>query len=134
MRLVLALACESALVRPDGRMDVTGVFNQLAAPGFPASQDAMTAVFVLEWGPHEAGRQPLRADLLEPSTDKPVLTIQGHTDVDPASGDPPAHTRLVMPLENVVFPIEGRYEFRLTAGGESLPAFSIFLHQAPAQL
>lgn len=127
MRLVLALACEDAQVRPDGRLDVQGVFNQLAAPGFPAAQDRMTAVFVMEWTEEESGRQPLRADLVEAASRKPVLTIQGHTDVERVRGGPPAHTRLVMPVENVVFPVEGRYEFELTAAGARAPAFSIFV-------
>lgn len=127
MRLVLALACEDAHVRPDGRLDIRGVFNQLAAPGFPAAQDRMTAVFVMEWAPEEAGRQPLRADLVEAASGGPVLTIQGHTDVDAGRPGIPAHTRLVMPLENVVFPAEGRYDFHLDAGGAREPAFSIFL-------
>lgn len=127
MRLVLALACENAHVRPDGRLDAEGVFNQLAAPGFPASQDRMTAVFVMEWTAAEAGRQPLRADLVETASGSPVLTIQGHTDVDADARGAPAHTRLVMPLENVVFPVEGRYEFLLTAGAERVAAFSIFV-------
>ncbi|HUG00361.1 MAG TPA: hypothetical protein VML95_00720 [Longimicrobiales bacterium] len=133
MRLVLALACENAQVRPDGRLDVEGVFNQLAAPGFPAAQDRMTAVFVMEWTKGEAGRQPLRADLVEASSGKTVLTIQGHTDVDAAASGPPAHTRLVMPLENVVFPAEGRYDFQLTAGGERGSAFSIFVSGVPGR-
>lgn len=132
MRMVLALACEHAHVRPDGRLDIRGVFNQLAAPAFPASQDRMTAVFVLEWAPEEAGRQPLRADLVETASGKPVLTIQGHTDVDVSRPGIPAHTRLVMPLENVVFPAEGRYEFHFAAGGERVSAFSIFLFVAGA--
>ncbi len=130
MRLVLALACENARVRPDGRLDVEGVFNQLAAPGFPASQDRMTAVFVMEWAADEVGRQPLRADLLEAASGNPVLTIQGHTDVDPGASGAPAHTRLVMPLENVVFPVAGRYDFLLTAGAERVPAVSIFVFGA----
>jgi hypothetical protein len=130
MRLVLALACEDAHVRPDGRLDVRGVFNQLAAPGFPAAQDRMTAVFVMEWTASEAGRQPLRADLVEASSGSAVLTIQGHTDVDPHDRGAPAHTRLVMPLENVVFPVAGRYDFRLNAGGECVAAFSVFVFEA----
>ena len=130
MRLVLALACEHAHVRPDGRLDIRGVFYQLAAPAFPASQDRMTAVFVLEWAAEEAGRQPLRADLVETASGKPVLTIQGHTDVGFSRPGSPAQTRLVMPLENVVFPAEGRYEFRFAAGGERVSAFSIFLFVA----
>lgn len=128
MNLVLSLACEQAGTRPDGKLDVTGIFNELSAPGFPAAQDHMTVVFVLEWSGEERGKQALRADLLDEGG-RTVLTIKGHTQVEPREDGAPAHTRLVMPLENVVFPEPGRYRFRLTAGDTATEAFSIFLHQ-----
>ncbi len=127
MELILACACDDARVRPDGKLDVTGIFNELYAPGFPAVQDRMTVVFVVEWGRDESGRKPLRADLVD-DADRPVLTIQGHTDVD-VRGDEraPAQTRLIMPLERVVFPGPGRYHFKLKAGDRTVRAFSIFV-------
>jgi hypothetical protein len=91
----------------------------------------MTVVFVLEWTDDEAGQQPLRADLVDEAGDR-VLTIQGHTEV-PVRGDrrAPAQTRLVMPVDRVVFPHAGRYTFELLAGGESVPACSIYVAELP---
>ena len=129
MKLNLAVACDDAHVRPDGKLDVVGIFNELSAPGFPAAQDRMTVVFVMEWEPHEAGRQPLRADLIDDAGTM-ILTIQGHTDVEGRSADrAPAQTRVIMPLERVIFPKAGRYTFRLRAGDAELSAFSLFLSQ-----
>src|SRR5690606_12060583 len=65
MQLILALACDDARVRPDGKLDITGIFNELSAPGFPAAQERMTVVFVIQWDRHESGRMPLRADLVD---------------------------------------------------------------------
>jgi hypothetical protein len=127
MILRLSAVCEAARERPDGRIDLVGVFNELSAPGFPAMQDRMTAVFVVEWSEEDAGRQPLRADLLDDS-DRKVLTIQGHTDVDARAPDrAPAQTRLIMPLERVIFPAAGRYRFQLVAGGDAVDACSFFV-------
>src|SRR5687767_13323643 len=42
MNLILALACDEAHIRDDGKLDVTGIFNELGAPGFPAAHDHMT--------------------------------------------------------------------------------------------
>jgi hypothetical protein len=132
MILRLSAVCEAARERPDGRVDLVGVFNELSAPGFPAMQDRMTAVFVVEWTPEEAGRQPLRADMLDEAGRK-VLTIQGHTDVDAREpGRAPAQTRLIMPLERVIFREPGRYRFELVAGGDSADACSFYVGQAPA--
>ncbi|HEX7119802.1 MAG TPA: hypothetical protein VF212_13510 [Longimicrobiales bacterium] len=131
MELILACACDDARVRPDGKMDISGIFNELNAPGFPAMQDRMTVVFVVEWGPDETGRIPLRADLVD-ETGRAVLTIQGHTEVE-ARGEGRARpqTRLIMPLQDVVFPAAGRYHFELKAGKEVRRAFSIFVGESP---
>lgn len=131
MELILALACDDARVRPDGKLDVVGVFNELSAPGFPAAQERMTVVFVLQWDRHESGRIPLRADLVD-DAGRVLLTIQGHTDVDPRGEDrAPAQTRVVLPLQEVVFPAPGAYRFELRAGSTTHRAFSLFVsHRA----
>lgn len=127
MILRLAAVCEAARERPDGRLDLVGVFNELSAPGFPAMQDRMTAVFLVEWEPDESGRLPLRADMLD-ETGRKLLTIQGHTDVEARTSDrSPPQTRLIMPLEKVVFPKPGRYRFELVAGGDVADACSFFV-------
>ena len=132
MILRLATVCESARERPDGRLDLAGIFNELSAPGFPAMQDSMTVVFLVEWEADESGELPLRADMIDESGRK-LLTIQGHTQVEARGGDrAPAQTRLIMPLEKVVFPKPGRYRFELVAGGDVADACSFFVGQAPS--
>jgi hypothetical protein len=127
MILRLAAVCESARERPDGRLDLDGVFHELSAPGFPAMQQRMTAVFLIEWQPGEAGRQPLRADMVDASGRK-LLTIQGHTEVEERSAErAPAQTQLIVELEKVVFPAAGRYRFDLSAAGDVVPACSFFV-------
>ena len=127
MILRLAAVCEAARERPDGRVDFMGVFNELSAPGFPAMQERMTVVFIVEWEPGESGRLPLRADMVDEGGRK-LLTIQGHTDVaERDAGRAPPQTRLVMPLEKVVFPAAGRYRFELVAGGDAVDACSFFV-------
>ena len=129
MELILAVACEDARARPDGRLDLVGVFDELSAPGFPARQDRMTVVFVMEWPPEQEGRQEFRADLTDDSGTK-VLTIEGHTDVS-GGGRRSPRTQLIMPLEKVVFPHAGPYRFRLSVGGETVSALSLLLSESP---
>jgi hypothetical protein len=129
MDLTLAVTCEEARERPDGRMDVVGVFNELGAPGFPALQDRMTLVLVMEWAAGEAGRQALRADLLD-EADQRILTIEGHTDVTARREEGArAQTRLILLLERVVFPHAGRYHFDLIAAGDVRRACSLLVGQ-----
>lgn len=127
MELILSLACDSARVRPDGKVDVAGIFNELYAPGFPAAQARMSVLFVLEWNPREQGRYDFVADLVDDEGSK-VLTIEGHTEVDSRSPErAPALTRILLPLENVVFPHAGRYRFMLEVAGRVQPAFALFV-------
>jgi hypothetical protein len=131
MELILAVACEEARDRPDGRLDLVGVFDELSAPGFPAKQAAMTVVFVMEWPPEEVGRQEFRADLIHTDGTR-VVTIEGHTDVS-TDGRTRPRTRLIMPMKEVVFPQAGEYRFRLTVGDEGRTAFSLFVSREPGE-
>ncbi len=131
MRVLYALICEEASAREDGRLDARGVFHQLYAPGFPAQQDRMVVAIALEWNGGEQGRRDFRIDLLDPAR-SPTLTINGHTDVgsrEPHSGPP--QTRLVMPLDGVVFPSPGTYLFQLHVGGEISDLGPIHLIENP---
>ena len=132
MRLILSLACDDAQLRPDGKLDIQGVFNELSAPGFPAAQDSMTVVFVMEWERDVRGSVPFRADLVDEAGQK-MLTIQGHTEVHaPAPDGAPATTRLVMPLERVVFPHPGPYRFVLSARGQEATGIPMHVRKIEA--
>jgi hypothetical protein len=132
VELILSLACDDARLRPDGKLDIDGVFNELSAPGFPAAQDRMTVVFVMEWDRDVSGSVPFRADLVD-ETGQKMLTIQGHTEVHaPAAGAAPATTKLVMPLERVVFPPPGAYHFVLSARGRELHGIPLHVVQVEA--
>ncbi len=131
MELKLAVICEAARERPDGRLDIIGVFDELLAPAFPAVQERMTVVFVMEWSNDEAGDQPFRADLVHESGRK-ILGLEGHTVVAPrASGR--AMTKLVQPLDKVVFPAPGDYHFELVAGGNIVEVAGIRLKESPVE-
>ena len=104
-----------------------GVFHDLYASGFPAQQARMTLVLAIEWDRADSGRYTFRVDLRGPRG-RPVLTLEGHSDVTPRPPQsPPPRTRLVMPLEDVVFPEPGRYDFRVTAKGQAMKGPVLYL-------
>lgn len=116
MRVLYSLICEDAHVRPDGRMDVHGVFHELLAPGFPAQQDHLVLVAVLEWEAGESGTQRFSIDLLDPS-ESPAGTLNVETEVlERGARMAPPRTPLVFPVEGAVFPTAGTYEFMLRLG------------------
>ena len=127
MDLQLALLCDDVRERADGRLDILGVIDELVAPGFPAMQQRMTVLFVMAWTDREVGAQEFRADLVA-ADGRRILTIEGGTEVTGA-GDVP-RTRLILPLERVIFPDEGTYRFELVAGGDVHPACTIRVRAA----
>ena len=131
MHLRFSAICEDARTTSDGKIDVHGVYHDLAAPGFPARQDRLILVLVLEWDRADHGRYLFKADL-EDEQGKASLTIEGETEVHGALPDhPPARSQLIMPIEDVVFPRAGQYVFRIRVKGQTLQGPSIFLIEAP---
>lgn len=127
MRILAAAVCDHAARTPDGKLDLHGVFHDLYASGFPARQDRMTLALTLEWDRRDEGRHAFRIDLRDPGG-RPTLTVEGESDVTPTPADrPPPRTALVMPLEDVVFPVPGRYEFDVKVKGHVLPGPTLFL-------
>ena len=130
MRVLSSSLCDHAAATPDGKLDVHGIFHDLYAPGFPARQDRMTLVLALEWDRGDNGRFAFRVDVTGPGR-RPVLTVEGQSEVTPRPAErPPPRTRLVLPLEDVVFPAPGRYEFRVTAKGRTLRGPVLYLVEA----
>ena len=116
--LQLAFFCDQAHEAHEGKLDIQGIFHDLFAPGFPATQERMVLVLVLDWDRTDKGQYQLKAELVAPDG-KVVLTVDGHSDVEPRpAGRPPARTRIVMPIEKAVFPKPGRYHLRVIVKGQ----------------
>ena len=124
------LFCADAKAGPDGKLDIHGVFNELYAPDFPARQDQMVLVGIVEWQRDLQGRIPFTVDLTD-SDGKAIFSIEGHTDVDarPAS-KAPAKTHFILPLKNVMFPAPGRYRVRIRINDSELAGPSMHLMQS----
>ena len=130
VRIRLSAVCEDARATPEGRIDLHGVFHDLAAPGFPAEQDRLVLVAVLEWGRGDHGRHLFRADL-EDEHGNSSLTVQGETDVRASPPDrPPARSHLILPMENVIFPHPGQYTFSIKVKGGVIEGPGIYLMES----
>ena len=127
MELQLALVCDHAHTTPDGKLDVHGIFNDLYAPGFPARQERMVLVLTLEWDRTDEGRILFRVELTDPAG-RPALTVEGESDVDRRPADrPPPRTRLILPLDEVLFPMAGPYTFHVKVKGRTFPGPTVYL-------
>lgn len=121
------LFCARAGAGPDGKLDIHGVFNELLASDFPARQDRMVLVGIVEWHRDSAGRIPFKMDFMDPQGIS-IFTIEGHTDIEPQAPDrAPAKTQFVLPMTNVMFPAPGRYQMQIDFNGEELSGPSLYL-------
>ena len=119
MRILTAHFCEEAHLDDDGKLHIHGILFDRAAPGFPAKQDRMVLVLVMEWDPDDPGRYQFRVDL-EGGGDKPSFSVEGHTDVGRRPGDlTPPRTYLITPVEDTVFPEAGLYQLKIRVKGET---------------
>ena len=125
------LFCADAKARSDGKLDIHGVFNELYAPDFPARQDHMVLVGIVEWQRDLQGRIPFTVDLID-SDGLAIFSIEGHTDVDarPASRAP-AKTHFILPLKNVMFTAPGHYRAQISINGCELAGPSMHLLRTP---
>lgn len=130
MELIMALMCDRAHATDDGKLDLHGVFSDLFAPAFPARRDKMVLVAGIEWDRDDEGRFQFKVDLVDPAG-RPVLTLDGHTDVDKRAPDrPPARTWLIMPLQDVVFRAAGVHQITVRVKGKEFEGSSLHVLQS----
>jgi len=127
MMEALFLFCTDAGTGPDGKLSIHGIFNELQAPAFPARQDLLVLVGIVEWQRDVHGRIPFTVDLVDPEG-LAIFSIEGHTDVEvrPQS-KAPAKTQLILPLKNVMFPAPGHYRVRININATELAGPSMHL-------
>ncbi len=121
------LFCADAGTGPDGKLSIHGIFNELNAPDFPALQDRMVLVGIVEWQRDLEGRIPFAVDLNDPDG-VAIFSVEGHTDVEARpSSKAPAKTHLILPLKNVMFPAPGHYRVRININGSEMSGPSMHL-------
>jgi len=131
MHLRFCAVCDDARPTPAGKIDLHGVYHDLSAPGFPARQDRLILVLVIEWDRSDHGRYRFKADLVDDAGDV-SLTVEGETEVyQVAQGQPPARSQVIMPMDGVVFPHEGQYTFRVRVKGQTFEGPGIYLVEIP---
>ncbi len=121
------LFCTDAGAGPDGKLSIHGIFNELHAPAFPARQDRIVLLGIIEWQHDLQGRIPFTVDLTD-SEGMAIFSIEGHTDVEARpQSKAPAKTQLILPLKNVMFPAPGHYRVRININGTELTGPSMHL-------
>lgn len=123
--------CTDATSDAEERLNITGVYNELYAPGFPARQDRLVLAGIVIWDSGELGRIAFHIELVSPSG-KTVFTMEGHTEVSARSdSDAPPKTQFILPMEKVMFDEPGRYRAAIRINDEDVNGPSLYVLLKP---
>ena len=121
------LFCTHAGTGSDGKLSIHGIISELRAPDFPARQDKLVLVGIVEWQRDLEGRIPFAVNLNDPDG-MAIFSVEGHTVVESRSPSrAPAKTHLILPLENVMFPAPGHYRVQIDINGTEIAGPSMHL-------
>ena len=116
MHIPMALLADDANVSQEGKLNILGVFDRVAAPSYPTVHPKMVFVFRVQAEYADSGRSfPVRVRLLD--EDGGVLFEAGGDLVPPDV--PPgefATANQIFTLVGIGFPRPGSYKFVLTVG------------------
>jgi hypothetical protein len=116
---VLMLVADYAKITGDGRVNVLGIFNQIKAVQFPARHHSLwlIAKISLEIGERAIAR-PFEIRLLDQDGSS-AFDLEGELPFQQVSDGFSPEVNIILPINNLVFPGPGIYDFRLYINGES---------------
>lgn len=117
MRIPVAFLADEANISQEGKLNVMGIFDRIAAGSFPVLHPRMVFAFRLQTEHADAGRvYPVQVRLL--GEDEDVL-FEASGDIAPPPVEPGefATANQVFALVGLQFPREGLYRFVVTIGG-----------------
>jgi hypothetical protein len=130
MKIPMAFLADEANVSQEGKLNVLGIFDRIAAQQFPVVHPKMVFAFRVEAEYADAGRTvPVRVRLMD--EDGGVM-FEASGDITPPRVGPGDFTTAnqVFSLVGVQFPRPGAYKFVIELGDQE-PHETLFMVQAP---
>jgi hypothetical protein len=119
MEIDLALLADAATVDAAGKLNILGVFDRLAARGFPVKHGRVTLILRFAAGLQEAGGHRAEIRLLSPDGSE-IVRLNGEMQLDPGPMAAGGMIRVphIINLDGLVFPRAGQYTFEVRVDGE----------------
>ena len=117
MEIKTAVLADTANVSQEGKLNITGIFNQIQSGSFPVTWPSMVLVVRLEAHSSEIGSHKITIQITDEDGGK-LATIQGNLDIS-GDNDPedPPHGHLILPIQNAKFSKPGVYSFDILIDG-----------------
>ncbi len=129
MVISLALLADGANASQDGKLNILGIFNSLAAPLFPAVHPQLHLVLQFEATRAEEGKDKQIEIQLADGDGAKLFDIAAHLVVP--RGAPGQRIRMnhILALNGVRFPKPGDYVFNVLIGGDQKAAVELKLFE-----
>lgn len=119
LRIGLSAIADAANISQEGKLNITGIFNNINATSFPAVHPSMVLVFVIEGERSEAQTEhALKVDLIDEDGNLLIPSIEGNmkfADIPPGER---IHAPQILHMVNVQFKHQGHHEFKIIINGE----------------
>lgn len=128
MDLRLFLVADYASLDSEGKLNVMGIFNTIRATDFPARHPELQLIISLNATNAEAGQtRTLSVKLMEQDGEDVVPTMSKEFAVPEYQGQLPIEVNHIIKIRDIVFPQEGRYEFRVLVGDDDKGGYSFLV-------
>lgn len=118
MELLTFLAADYANIAQGGKINVMGIFRTIYAKNFPARHSSMFLVvkFGVELG-ELGGKRALTIKLLD-ADGKEIFKYEAGMEIRQIHGGLPPEVNAIIQINDIIFPIPGRYRFSVEIDGE----------------
>ena len=108
MKLDLALIADAATVDGSGKLNILGIFDQIAAEEFPARHERMCLVLRFIASPAETGEREVDLVIRDPEGEE-LARLSGTVGLGGFSGPDGVRIPQILHLDGFVFPTPGLY-------------------------
>lgn len=130
MTLDLALIADAATVDGSGKLNILGVFDQIAAQEFPARHERMCLVLRFIASPAETGDRTVDVVIRDPEGEE-LARLSGTVGLGGFSGPDGVRIPQVLHLDGFVFPSPGLYSLDVSIDGDVQETLPLRLSRAP---
>lgn len=130
MKLDLALIADAATVDGSGKLNILGIFDQIAAQEFPARHERMCLVLRFIASPAESGEREVEVGIRDPEGEE-LARLTGAVGLTGFSGADGVRIPQVLHLDGFVFPAPGLYSLEVSIDGDVVETLPLRLSRAP---
>jgi hypothetical protein len=118
MEIVLALVADAANTTDDGKLNLLGVFQTIAAPEVPACHALFYIVFKVRAGSEEKGTDHTFSIQLKDADLRSVCELEDRPFSIPTDTKMPfAEIGIIIAMHSLIFPVFGHYLFQILIDG-----------------